>query len=153
MVDAFEQFQKHTAKDNDDKPSFIGDFIVNLKPIRQIISKKDQKWLILEGEIIRVVSEKEGNQARVGDSWSKLYSGEEEEGLIQFDNDCCTIGIDIEKSSREAFEGSFANAENKKAYIRAWQYERKDKTGMNQSFAVKSKKLITPELEEPVIPF
>lgn len=154
MSDAFEKFKNHTPKDNDDKAAFIGDFIVNLKPIRQIISKKTElPWIILEGEVIRVVSQKEGNQAQVGDQWSKLYSGAEEEGLIQLDNDCHTIGIVLDKSSKEAFELSFANAENKKAYIRAWQYERKDKTGMNQSFAIKSKKLITPELEQAEIPF
>lgn len=144
-----------TAKDNDDKTVFIGDFIVNLKPVKKIVSKKTSlPWLVIEGEVIRVVSSKDGNQAGPGSEFSKLYSGADADGIREFANDCKTIGIDLDQSSDDAFEASFAGAENKKAYVRAWQYESKKNPGQkNQSFAIKSKKLITPELEIPELLF
>lgn len=144
----------HTPKDNDDRARFEGDFIVQLKPIRKIISKKTQvPYLILEGDVVKVVSEKDGNQVGIGEEWSKLYNGQDEDNMAQFDDDCFTIGISLDKTSQEGFEASFANAENKLVYLRAWTYERKDGTGRSQSFAVKSKKLITPELANITVPF
>ena len=149
-----EFIKDRVAKDNDEKAAFCGDFIIGLKPIRKIVSKKTGlPYLVIEGTVNRVVSEKDGNQAAPGSEWGKLYNASEADGMIQFDDDCKTIGIELDKTSDEAFEASFANAENKLAYVRAWQYDRKDGSGKNQSFAIKSKKLITPELAQPVIPF
>lgn len=155
MSNPVDLIKDHNPVDNDEKPMFIGDFIVNLKPIRMIQGKKDptKQWIIIEGDVIRVVSTKEGNQAVCGSEFFRMYDGSDADGMQRFDNDCKTIGIEIDKSSQEAFEVSFANSENKKAYVRGWTYEKKDGSGKAQSFAVKSKKLITPELETAEIPF
>lgn len=154
MTDPVDLIKNHQPRDNDDKAAFLGDFIVKLKPIRMIVSKKDQTpWIILEGEVIRVVVSKEGNQAVAGDEWATLYNASDPSQMTRFDNDCKTIGIELDKTSQSAFEASFANAENKNAYVRGWQYERRDGGGKMQSFAIKSKKLITPEMEIPELPF
>ena len=144
----------HEPRDNDAKPNLAGEFVAIVKELKKINSKKTGKdYLILNCEIINVVSAKDGNQAVVGDDISQIYTCDDEKSMKRFSNDMFTSEINLDYSSDEALENSFGNVVNQKVLFRCWMYERKDGNGKAQSTAIKNKKGLKAEQLQAEIPF
>lgn len=155
--------------DNDAKRPLIGDCIAVIEEMR-IIEKKETGWkgFVLQGNAINILPPREGREVTIepGAEVSKIYS-DNERGIKDLLNDLFTAGIDYVpgKTDDETISNIAEAVKGKLVYLRCWMGDKQEKQADGtwkaveggeksvQRVNIKSKKLITPELSVPQIPF
>lgn len=153
-MSVLEVLQGYQPTDNDERKLYEGDTVAQISEIKTITTSAGKDWMFVVTNATHPVEPKAGknNNIQPGEEISKLYDPDDADSIRKFANDMFTAGIEIDASSEEAFEASKEAAVGKLIYLRCWTYDKKSGDGKGNSIAIKSKKLITPELAVPIVP-
>jgi hypothetical protein len=146
----------YTPVENGSKKELSGDAVCQVAEVKQIVSKKGGEYIVFKANAINCLNDAQGRPTTisVGDEVVKFYDVAKPRDVQQFSNDMFTAGLELDKSSEQAFLVSLLNMTDKLVYMRTWmQVDKVDPTKRYQRLAIKSKSMLTPENSTPNLKF